>query len=388
MSSAPKVMVSSTFYDLRQIRADLARFIGDELGYIALLSELPSFPVNPDLDTVANCRARVEQDADIFILVIGGRYGSIDDKTDASVTNLEFLAARRKGIPVYSFVEKSILALLPTWKRNAAADFSAAVDTSRLFEFVEYVRAQERVWTFPFDTAQDIIGVLRRQIAYLFHDALRIRLRLSGTELPEYLASLGPRALRIALERPKAWEYRLLLQSWIDQIERRRPQIKEYRSALMLGPAELVPAATALDWIQTRLHELKGVAESANRLIGSPTHEAFGAPGEPGNAEDIVWVAHMLAAVLDGLLTWAKRIRCARLEPPFDAIGAQLALFVDDLVSQFETFPVDALRKLEDGVELASVESPQVIQMTMFFRLSNLEGFQREMESIRRQFSP
>ena len=76
MSSAPKVMVSSTFYDLRQIRADLARFIGDELGYIALLSGLPSFPVNPDLDTVANCRARVEQDADIFILVIGGRYGS------------------------------------------------------------------------------------------------------------------------------------------------------------------------------------------------------------------------------------------------------------------------------------------------------------------------
>src|SRR5262245_9934914 len=112
MSSPPKVMVSSTFYDLRHVRADLARFIADDLGYVPLLSELPSFPVNPDLDTVANCRARVEQDADIFILVIGGRYGSIDDKTDSSITNLEFLAARQKGVPVYSFIEKSILALL------------------------------------------------------------------------------------------------------------------------------------------------------------------------------------------------------------------------------------------------------------------------------------
>jgi hypothetical protein len=56
VSSAPAVMVSSTLYDLRHIRADLARFIADELGYIPLLSELPSFPVNPDLDTVANCR--------------------------------------------------------------------------------------------------------------------------------------------------------------------------------------------------------------------------------------------------------------------------------------------------------------------------------------------
>ncbi len=97
MSSAPVVMVSSTFYDLRQIRADLGRFVMDELGYVTLLSELPSFPVDPDLDTVANCRARVERDADIFVLVIGGRYGSINGKTNKSITNLEFLAARQKG---------------------------------------------------------------------------------------------------------------------------------------------------------------------------------------------------------------------------------------------------------------------------------------------------
>src|SRR6266536_3256695 len=101
MTSPPTVMVSSTFYDLRQLRADLARFIADELGYQALLSELPSFPVDPDLDTIENCQARVRENVDVFVLVIGGRYGSIDDKTSRSVTNLEFLAARQKGLPVY-----------------------------------------------------------------------------------------------------------------------------------------------------------------------------------------------------------------------------------------------------------------------------------------------
>jgi hypothetical protein len=376
-------MVSSTFYDLHQLRADLARFIGDDLGYDALLSELPSFPVNPDLDTVANCRARVEQDADIFVLVIGGRYGSIDDKTNASVTNLEFLAARKKGIPIYSFVQKNILNLMPIWKQNPTANFSSAVDTPRLFEFVEYVRAQERVWTFPFETAQDIVGVLRRQIAYLFHDALRIRLQLSGTELSDYLMSLGPRALRIALERPRAWEYRLFLQSWIDQVEKRRSQIKEYRSGLTLGPAELISADSAPGWLQTRIHELQGVADSANSLISSSAQEAFGPPGQPGNADDIVWVTHMLAAVLDSLLIWAKRIRCARFEAPFTAIGAQLALFVDDLVRQFETFPVDCLLRLEQALDLPPGNA-QTVQMTMVFNISNLEGFNREMESILR----
>ena len=67
MNSAPNIMISSTFYDLRQIRADLAEFISDQLGYVPLLSELSSFPVDPDLDTIDNCRARVENNADMFV---------------------------------------------------------------------------------------------------------------------------------------------------------------------------------------------------------------------------------------------------------------------------------------------------------------------------------
>jgi hypothetical protein len=317
------------------------------------------------------------------VLVIGGRYGSIDDKTDKSITNLEFLAARQKGIPVYAFVEKGVSAVVPTWRTNPSADFSATVDTPRLFDFIEYVRSQERVWTFPFETAQDITSVLRRQLAYLFHDALKIRLRLNGSELPSYFASLGPKALRIALERPVAWEHRLLFQSWVEEVERQKDQIKEYRSGLTLDESALVSAENFSEWIQTRMHELNGLVQSANRLITSSAEEAFGRPGEPGHPEDIVWVSHMFGAVLDGLLRWARRARCLRLAPPFEGIGAQLALFVDDLICQFETFPVEALRKIEDAVTFPGKRAPRIIEVTMVFRLSNLEGFERELESVR-----
>ena len=88
-------MVSSTFYDLRQIRADLTEFIVDELGYEPLLSELNSFPVDPDATTIENCRRRVEEHADILILVVGGRYGSIDADTAKSITNIEYLCLHR-----------------------------------------------------------------------------------------------------------------------------------------------------------------------------------------------------------------------------------------------------------------------------------------------------
>ena len=386
MSSAPTIMISSTFYDLRQIRADLARFITNELGYIPLLSELPSFPIDPDLDTIENCRARVEKNANILVLVIGGRYGSIDGKTEKSITNLEFLTARHKGIPIYAFIEKSILAVMPVWKNNPSGNFSGIVDTTKLFEFVEYVRSQERVWTFPFETAQDITSVLRTQLAYLFYDALLVRLRLSGTELPSYFESLKPKSLKIVLEKPRAWECRLLLQSWLDEIERRRNLVKEYQAGLTVEAAEPVAANEALTWITVRLHELSGLVNSANRLLNHSAWEAFGKPGEPGNAEDIVWASHMLGIVLENTLKWAKRIRCARVEAPFDRLTPELALFADDIITQFQEFPRESMGKIEEALTLATPENLQRLVMTMEFKLSNEEAFFEALQKVQRYY--
>jgi hypothetical protein len=75
MAAIPHFMISSTLFDLKQVRADLSRFIVDELGSSVLASEWPSFPVDPDVDTIENCRRRVEREADILVLLIGGRTG-------------------------------------------------------------------------------------------------------------------------------------------------------------------------------------------------------------------------------------------------------------------------------------------------------------------------
>jgi len=386
MSSAPTVMVSSTFYDLRQIRADLARFITDDLGYIPLLSEFPSFPVDPDLDTISNCITRVERNADILVLVIGGRYGSIDARTDRSVTNLEFLAARRKGIPIYAFVEKGVLATLPVWKDNPNGDFSAVVDTPRLFEFVESVRTEDRVWTFPFETAQDITTVLRLQLAHLFREALTLRQRIGGSGLPQYFEFLSPKSLRIALEKPKAWEYRLFFQSWLDEVERRADHIKRYRADLAIGRAEHVPATNALAWLQTRLHELQGFFKSANPLINQSAQEAFGPTGQPGSAEDILWVSRTLGFMLDNILDWARDVRTARVESPFDRVAPQLALLVDDLIKQFGDFPKASLRRLDEDLASGNIDSPRVTTMTWTLTISNLDGYEAAFKEAQRQY--
>lgn len=382
MSVSPYVMVSSTFYDLRQVRANLSKFISDELGYVPLLSELPSFPINPDLNTIENCRERVENNADIFVLVIGGRYGSIDDETKKSITNLEFLAARQKGIPVYAFVERGILAVMPVWKKNKDADFSDTVDTTQLFEFVEKVMAQDKVWTFPFDSAQDIVNILRMQFAYLFHDSLRLRTKLTGKGLPSYFHSLSPDALRLALEKPDAWEYRLFLRCWADAVAQRSNMLREYREKLRLDLSEPVPSNIAKDWLSTRLHELKGLVDSANTLLNESAQKAFGQPGEPGDVEEIIWVSQMFGQLLEITFKWSKRIRCAHVEEPFDILMPELALFADQIITQLNVFPVDSLMKIEAALASANTEARQELKLTMTIELANLDAYTKAFEKI------
>ncbi len=237
MPTSPTVTVSSTFFDLEQIRADLAAFL-DDIGYRPLLSELPSFPIDPNADTIENCRLRAYE-ATLFVLVVGGRYGSIDPRTGISVTNMEYAAARALGTPTYVFVQRRILDALPVWEQNRDGDFSKVVDSTRLFEFVQSIRGNERIWVTPFDTAADITRALRIQFAYLFNDALTIHQR-ARRDSSLALSILTGRALRLALEQSDGWEYRLFFQTWIDEISSRRDAILAYNALLKLGPAQHV----------------------------------------------------------------------------------------------------------------------------------------------------
>ena len=213
----PSVFLSSTCYDLSQVRKDLESFI-ESMGLLPILSESSSFPVNPNIDAIENCLTIVKEKADIFILVVGGRYGS-KTENGKSVTNLEYLEAKVKDIPCYVFVQKPVLTALPIWRKNRSCDFSEIVDSPRLFEFVDSLYdSKEKNWVFHFESAQDIIGVLRKQLAYLFMDALAIRGKMLRSGLSDEANGLSSAALRLAVQKPFAWEYRLFSQVLCDEI--------------------------------------------------------------------------------------------------------------------------------------------------------------------------
>lgn len=118
----PVVFVSSTCYDLKQVREDLKDFFENNYGFQAMLSEFDSFPIDPCIGTFENCLSNVDQSADIFILIVGNRYGYVTDR-GKSITNLEYLHAKAKGIPVFVFVDKQLHSQLKVWESNKEGIF-------------------------------------------------------------------------------------------------------------------------------------------------------------------------------------------------------------------------------------------------------------------------
>ncbi len=384
MKKAPAVMVSSTFYDLRQIRADLTSFLIDQLGFTPLLSELPTFPVDPDADTIENCRRRVENEADVLVLVIGGRYGSTQSSSGKSITNIEYLVARTKGITVMVFIDSSVLSLLPVWKNNPTADFTSAVDDPKLFQFIEDIRVTEKVWTFEFRTAADIISTLRIQFAYLFNEGLSLRLKLRDTRLPSDSA-LGSKTLRIILEKPYGWEYRLLAQSLADQIEASHDLQRDHEFRLAFGESQTIAMDKVFDWMLTRTAELKLLLDSTNNVINKAVPVALGPPGQPGEVERILHATRNLGLLYREAIEWSLRIRRASLDERLHDFQNEFADLTSEIISEFNGLGPRFVQQIESGISSAQQGSTTRIEATISLRLPNTDGLvERLKETIRR----
>lgn len=383
-AQTPTVMISSTFFDLRQVRNDLREFIATTMGFNALLSEHDSFPVDPGVDTIENCRRRVETDADILVLIIGGRYGHVDSASAKSVTNLEYLAARAKGIPVFAFVERNVLAVTPLWQANPNADFSASVDDPRVFAFVHEVRSVHKVWTQEFGTAQEIASALRGRFANLTHEGLKWSNRVRAVGQGDYLNQLSGRALALALEKPPSWEHRLLFQLVCDGIGRHRAAREDHRLKLAIGSRTRLLTETFAPWASERLSELVGLSDALQTLFGNPLTEALGPPGQPGDPAKILYVAQRIVTVYVEALAWAQRVRSISAEDHWMPAAEELAAYVDGIVDGLESWATNSQATVESNTN----REGQIVRLTLTIGIpeERQRRFHEHLQEISRHY--
>lgn len=182
----PRVFISSIYYDLKHVRASIEVFV-ESLGFDPILAEYGSIAFDPSQPLDESCY-REAQSSDIFVLIIGGRYGSIAtsqatssrqrEEELESITRREFSKAHEADIPVFVLIDHGVQSEYQTYlrnKENSTINY-AHVDSLRIFKFIEFVYSRQRNNpVHPFEKGSDIEGWLREQWAGIFQELLRQR---------------------------------------------------------------------------------------------------------------------------------------------------------------------------------------------------------------------
>lgn len=180
----PRIFISSTFYDLKYIREDLANFVRS-YGYEPILFEDGDIGYTPGKNLDSSCYESM-RNSDMVILIIGGEYGSAasgekkdDFKEYMSVTRNEFRAAVESGIPIFVMIDKKVMAEYGVYeanyddieKENRMMAFPATKNIN-VFRFIKEIKGIVTLPIQEFERSADIKGFINKQWADMFKNYL------------------------------------------------------------------------------------------------------------------------------------------------------------------------------------------------------------------------
>jgi hypothetical protein len=174
----PRIFISSTFYDLRQVRSDLNMFI-ESLGYETIRNEEGDIPYGKDEALEEYCYKEIKS-IDILISIIGGRFGSESKRNTSSISQIELKTALKEGKQVYTFIDKNVLSEYETYLLNKESEVQYKyVDDNRIYKFIEEIKSLNTNNNIKsFETASDITRYLKEQFAGLFQRFLEEQTRI------------------------------------------------------------------------------------------------------------------------------------------------------------------------------------------------------------------
>ncbi|MBI3412165.1 MAG: DUF4062 domain-containing protein [Planctomycetes bacterium] len=176
-----KIFISSTCYDLIDLRAELYEDLRD-LGVEAIFSDLKEsgFSVpDDDMDSIETCLANL-RDCQKVIVILSQRYGRpLRGKYgELSATHVEYRDALQQKIPIAFYVRDRLLGEWGCWKDQGRPDqFKTSWTQERgaiqLFKFIdEHIALHKpsesqpsKNWYWPFQTSVDLRADIRRWLA-------------------------------------------------------------------------------------------------------------------------------------------------------------------------------------------------------------------------------
>jgi hypothetical protein len=139
------------------------------------MSESPGFPHTGGYEAVFDSTIRSVEACQLFVLVIGRRYGSLHPETGLSITEMEYNAARDNGLPTVVFVEEDVKTGWDRWRAKVIPkrEIPHWVDDVRVWEFLTRVMAEDACPVFPYADVGGVLENMHGQLANFFGALLR-----------------------------------------------------------------------------------------------------------------------------------------------------------------------------------------------------------------------
>lgn len=195
-----KVFVSSTCYDLGDVRAQLRDFIAS-LGHEPVMSEYNDVLYDPRTHTHTSCVNAIIN-ADLLVHIIGGRFGGravpqslsavdgdaleklirdVDSlvKDRFSIAQLEVIKAMQLDIPIYTFISNDVWHDHAVYEKNKKTkaikkgfqypSLEKSATAPYIFEFINLIRRHDRGNSVAFfNTGKEITNTLLGQWSAFF----------------------------------------------------------------------------------------------------------------------------------------------------------------------------------------------------------------------------
>jgi len=176
--ATPRVFISSTCYDLKHIRENLKYFV-KTIGYEPVMSDNGDVYYDPNIHTHDSCLKEVET-CQLFILIIGGRYGGTFKDNDTSITNNEYKHAVKNDIPIFTLVEDPVYSDHNVYTTNKKTNPKIveqinypSIDNKKIFHFIDEVRKNtQNNAIYAFKDFSDMEIYLKKQWAGMMYDFL------------------------------------------------------------------------------------------------------------------------------------------------------------------------------------------------------------------------
>ena len=171
--AVPRVFISSTYYDLKEVRNTIGNFITN-LGYEAIMHERSGVAYTQEKNLEEDCYHELAS-CDIVVCIIGSKFGSESARNELSVTMNEIQSAIKHKKKVYIFIAKDVYIENRTYEQNKdnTSFKSAYTDDLRIHSFILELRNNIKIHVVEsFETTDDIVRILKNQFAGLFQNLL------------------------------------------------------------------------------------------------------------------------------------------------------------------------------------------------------------------------